>query len=164
MVDELDESVTGPPGAVRRARVIRVDGEVVHLDVGSKFESVLPLSDWRDAELPPRVGDEIPVIVEDDLDIDDRPLRVARVTIHVTPRPSGWKFVARAKPGETHPGRIVRRIKGGFLVDIGVNVLLPDEQVPDALLATPEVLIGQTGSWRITRVDVNRQLIEVAPA
>jgi small subunit ribosomal protein S1 len=164
MVAEFDESMIGPPGAIRRARVIRVDGRVVCLDIGSKFESVLPLSDWRDTELPPNVGDEIPVIIEDGLDVDDRPLRVARVTIHVVRRSSGWKFVAHAKPGDLHPGRIARRIKGGFLVDIGVNAFLPDEQVPEAMLATPEAFIGQTGSWRITKVDVKRLVIEIAPA
>jgi small subunit ribosomal protein S1 len=158
--DELAKSLARSSQEVRNARVIRIDNEFVWLDIGFKFESVLPLSSWQD-DSPPNVGDEIMVLIEDDLDVDDRPLTIARV--HVTRRHPGWRFVANAKPGDVHSGRITRRIAGGFLVNIGVNVFLPDEHLPQEMLANPEAHIGQTGDWRITKVDVKEMSIQIAP-
>ncbi|WP_020476059.1 S1 RNA-binding domain protein [Zavarzinella formosa] len=164
VADKLFESLARSVQDVRNARVVRIDNNVMWLDIGFKFESALPLSAWQDGDSPPKVGDEFPVIVEDDFEVGDRPLTVARVRVRVTKRDPGWKFVANAKPGDIHSGRVTRRIEGGFLVDIGVNVFLPDERVRPGVLSDPEAFIGWSGAWRITKVDVQQMSIEIAPA
>jgi small subunit ribosomal protein S1 len=161
--DELAESLPRSLQVVRNARVIRIDNDVVSLDIGSKFESVLALSDWREDDSPPKMGDVVSVLIEDDPDIDDRPLRIARVALHTTPAGEGRKFLKNAHPGDIHTGRIVRRIRGGFIVDIGVLAFLPEEHATGARRAGENALIGQIGCWRISKIDLERLSIEIVP-
>ncbi|MGE3804688.1 MAG: hypothetical protein AB7K24_08465 [Gemmataceae bacterium] len=152
---------------MRIALVVRVDSEHVWLDIGEKFETTLPLSDWQADEGPPVAGDDEPIFIEDDgLDVDDRPLRVTRLHhIRRDPRSNEWEtFVANSKSGDVLAGRVARRIEGGFLVNIGVNSFLPDTHAPKAMLQDPQAAIGQSNNWRIIQIDHERRHVQIAPA
>jgi hypothetical protein len=58
--DEVPDEVWGPHLSLReQAQIMKIDGDQVWLDIGSKFESVLPLSEWTDKGETPVVGDVI---------------------------------------------------------------------------------------------------------
>lgn len=161
---DLAESLAASADDIRIARIVRVDDAAAWLDIGEKFEAMLPLADWADPVALPRVGDRVVVQIVDDLAVDNRPLRVIRLEAHIIPANPGRKFFAKASPGDIHVGRITRKIKDGFLVDIGVNAFLPDEAATEAMRADVQACIGQSGSWRITRIDRDQLCIYIAPA
>ena len=81
---------------------------------------------------------------------------------------STWKITRQPRvsdfaPGATYAGKVVRRIRGGFLVWIGVNVFLPDKYVSVAAKAHPKTLVGTEGTWRVVSVDAVRKSIEIEP-
>jgi small subunit ribosomal protein S1 len=75
----------------------------------------------------------------------------------------GWNQVlGNNKEGDTVKGKVLRKIKGGLLVDIGVPVFLPASQVD--LRRSPDVgeYIGQTIEAEIIKIDAERKNIVVS--
>ena len=163
MPDEWVSLMSGHGSPViPNARIVRIEDEAAWFDIGSKFEAPIPLSDWQD-ESSPRVGDEFDVFVDDQYEVDDGPLRIVRLFDCKIPRNTDWDdIIETISPGETRIGRIARRIKGGFLVDIGVNVFLPDECATTPMLADPEAFMDQQVTCRITAIEREMRNIRVA--
>ena len=157
MPDELIAMMAGDGSLfVRDARIVRIDEHAAWIDVGSKFESSIPLSDWNSEETPPRIGDELPVVIDDDCNVSDRPLKIAHLVFTSDPIIPGWMdFGNNLRVGQLHSGQIGRLIKGGFLIDIGVNVFLPDDCATPAMLADRRAFIGDHVTCRIVEIDNN---------
>src|SRR3972149_4741370 len=116
-----------------QGRVLRVEGDVVLVDVGYKSEGIIFRSEWEEGEPLPAPGSTVKVLIEDVEDIhglvDD-----ARGMVTLSKRKAekieAWmKVIETVKEGDVVTGLVTRKIKGGLLVDIGVNVLLPARQV-----------------------------------
>ncbi|HEY4761037.1 MAG TPA: S1 RNA-binding domain-containing protein, partial [Thermoguttaceae bacterium] len=116
-----------------QGRVLRVEGDVVLVDVGYKSEGIIFRSEWEEGEPLPAPGSTVKVLIEDVEDIhglvDD-----ARGMITLSKRKAekieAWmKVIERVHEGDVVTGIVTRKIKGGLLVDIGVNVFLPASQV-----------------------------------
>src|SRR5262249_55839772 len=119
---EVNKIVTG--------KVIGIVGDEVVVDVGYKSEGVIPVNEWydegADKVVPPKPGDEIQVLldqVEDDSGAIVLSYKKAK-------RQKEWEqVIEKHKEGDVVKGTVTRKIKGGLLVNIGVNVFLPASQV-----------------------------------
>ena len=147
------------PRLVESATVVKIDDGLVWIDIGRKFESSLPISDWPTPGSQPTVGDSIAVLIEDDVEVDDRPLKIVRVFVRRTPLSRRFeRFAATANVGADVEGRIQRKIDGGFLVDIGVTAFLPLDQIERGN-STDTMIIGQTLTFRIREIDNERKSV-----
>src|SRR5712692_1832914 len=152
---ETNKIVTG--------RVINIVGDDVLVDVGYKSEGVIPLPEWYDEGLdkvvPPKPGDQIDVLldaVEDESGAIVLSYRKAR-------RQKEWEeVIAKHKEGDVVSGAVTRKIKGGLLVNIGVNVFLPASQVD--IRRPPDIAdyIGKTIECKILKIDEARRNIVVS--
>src|SRR5690242_18782165 len=111
-------------------RVLRVTGDEVWLDVGYKSEGAVELREWFDEDtgqiVPPQPGDEVPLLLEA---AEDETGAVV-LSYRKAKRQAEWEAViAKHKEGDVVSGPVTRKIKGGLLVNIGVNVFLPASQV-----------------------------------
>ena len=153
----LNQIVTG--------HVIRVEGDLVLIDVGYKSEGTIPLSEWEESEPPPEPGQEVKVLIEE---IEDG--NVARVDggmILLSKRKAekieAWmKVMQTVHEGDIVTGAVTRKIKGGLLVDIGVNVFLPASQVD--IRRPPDIgdYIGRTIQCVVLKIDEARRNIVVS--
>ena len=75
-VDELDPSIystTDESGEeadfdinkIVEGRIVRIEDDMVLVDVGFKSEGSIPLSEWDGLSEPPQVGDKVHVMIED---------------------------------------------------------------------------------------------------
>jgi small subunit ribosomal protein S1 len=152
---EVNKIITG--------RVLNVVGEEVWVDVGYKSEGIIPLPEWYDEGLdkvvPPKPGDQIDVLldaVEDESGAIVLSYRKAR-------RQKEWEdVIAKHKEGDVVSGAVTRKIKGGLLVNIGVNVFLPASQVD--IRRPPDIAdyIGKTIECKILKIDEARRNIVVS--
>ena len=136
-------------------KVIRVDDEFVVIDVGYKSEGLVPLSEWEpevaddpygdfedgfdnqpaevvEAEPPPEPGQVIRVLVENVEDVSGRHDERGMLVLSKRKAEKIEKWMAvmeKVHEGDVVTGKVTRKIKGGLLVDIGVNVFLPASQV-----------------------------------
>lgn len=148
---------------VVKGHVINVFGGDVLVDVGYKSEGVIPLQEWYDERagrvVPPRVGEEIKALldaVEDESGAVVLSYRKARWQ-------EAWEAViARHKEGGTVEGDVARKIKGGLLVNIGVNAFLPASQVDTRRPQDIGEYLGKVIECKITVIDHARRNIVVS--
>jgi small subunit ribosomal protein S1 len=146
-------------------RVIRVEGDLVLIDVGYKSEGTIPLSEWEENEPPPEPGQEVKVLIEE---IEDGNMaRVDGGMILLSKRKAekieAWmKVMQTVHEGDIVTGAVTRKIKGGLLVDIGVNVFLPASQVD--IRRPPDIgdYIGRTIQCVVLKIDEARRNIVVS--
>ncbi|MCH2398709.1 MAG: 30S ribosomal protein S1, partial [Pirellulales bacterium] len=114
-------------------RIIRIDDDSALVDVGFKSEGTIPLNEWDPHEDPPEVGQNVQVLIEemeDELGRADDPYGMVSLSKRKADKIREWQRVmSTVNEGQVITGMVKRKIKGGLLVDIGVNVFLPASQV-----------------------------------
>ncbi|HQR09190.1 MAG TPA: 30S ribosomal protein S1 [Gemmatales bacterium] len=138
------------------------DNDVV-VDVGYKSEGIIPLNEWWDEATnkitPPAVGDEVRVLLED---IDDAN-GLLMLSFRKARRQEEWERVIRQhKEGDVVQGAVTKKIKGGLLVNIGVNVFLPASQVDIRRPSDIGDYIGRDVRCKILKIDEARRNIVVS--
>mgnify|MGYP005836889089 CR=1 FL=1 len=161
--DLLDQAVGQKSGAglkfdtILKAKIVAISGNEAVLDVGLKSEGIVGLDEWDDASQV-KVGDEVEVLVED---IDETGMIV--VSKRRADRILNWKrIVETTKEGDVVKGRVLRKIKGGLLVDIGVPVFLPASQVDIRRPADVGEYIGQEIESKVLKIDTERRNIVIS--
>ncbi|NQT40180.1 MAG: S1 RNA-binding domain-containing protein, partial [Planctomycetes bacterium] len=147
-------------------KIIRVEGDHVLVDVGYKSEGVILRREWDDSEPPPEAGQLVKVLVEDVENVAGQ-LDESRGMISLSKRKAekieAWiKVMERVKEGDVVTGKATRKIKGGLLVDIGVNVFLPASQVDIRRPADIGDYIGRTIQCLVLKIDETRRNIVVS--
>ena len=147
--------------------VVRVEKEFVIVDVGYKSEGAIPLSEWEEGEEAPKPGDSVKVLVEELEDAMTLEEVQARGMIVLSKRKAAkieaWmRMMERVKEGDVVEGVVSKKIKGGLLVDIGVNVFLPASQVDIRRPADINEFIGRTIKCVILKIDEARRNIVVS--
>jgi small subunit ribosomal protein S1 len=144
-------------------RVLSVADDEVWIDVGYKSEGVIPLQEWYDEGLdkvvPPQPGEEIQVLLDA---VEDESGAIV-LSYRKAKRQKEWEqVIEKHKEGDVVSGTVTRKIKGGLLVNIGVNVFLPASQVD--IRRPPDIAdyIGKTIECKILKIDEARRNIVVS--
>lgn len=145
--------------------IIRVDDEFVLVDVGYKSEGTIARNEWEEEEEQPEAGQKIRVLVEDVEDAqghnDDRGMIV--LSKRKAEKIEKWmKVMETVHEGDVVSGEVTRKIKGGLLVDIGVNVFLPASQVDIRRPHDIGEYIGKTIECMVLKIDDARRNIVVS--
>ena len=132
--------------AVRRAAGNRVANEIIEVkvvayteqgvvvDLGGKTEGLIPASEFTETEVP-RPDPNSTIEVQRTGETKDN---FVIVSYQKVLRRRTWeKIDAQFKAKETITAKVVIRIKGGLVVDIGVRAFLPGSQVPAGPDAKP---------------------------
>jgi small subunit ribosomal protein S1 len=147
-------------------KIIRIDEEFVLVDVGYKSEGMIPRNEWEPEDPDqPEVGQVIRVLVEDVEDsqgwLDDRGMIV--LSKRKAEKIEKWmKVMETVHEGDVVSGLVTRKIKGGLLVDIGVNVFLPASQVDIRRPHDIGEYIGKTIECMVLKIDEARRNIVVS--
>ena len=149
-----------------RGRILRVDHEFVLVDVGYKSEGSIPRSEWDEDDEEPAIGQEIDVLVEE-VENDEGVTEITEGMLNLSKRKAKkireWeKVMSTVHEGDVVTGVVGRKIKGGLLVDIGVNVFLPASQVDIRRPADIGEYIGRTIQCKVLKIDEARRNIVVS--
>jgi small subunit ribosomal protein S1 len=147
-------------------RILRVEGDLVLVDVGYKSEGTIPLNEWGPEDEPPEAGQMVKVLVEEiegtDLGMEDAGMIV--LSKRKAEKIENWRRVMESvHEGDVVTGVVSRKIKGGLLVDVnGVNVFLPASQVD--IRRPPDMgdYIGRTIQCLVLKIDEARRNIVVS--
>ncbi|MBR0226398.1 MAG: 30S ribosomal protein S1 [Thermoguttaceae bacterium] len=149
-------------------RVVRVENDYVIVDVGSKSEGPIPLSEWEEDEEAPKPGDIVKVLVEETEDTMTTEDVLSRGMIVLSKRKAAkieaWnRMMEEVKEGDVVEGKVSKKIKGGLLVDIGgVHVFLPASQVDVRRPADINEFIEKPIKCVILKIDPVRRNIVVS--
>ncbi|MBQ2684365.1 MAG: 30S ribosomal protein S1 [Thermoguttaceae bacterium] len=154
------------PNEIIEGKIVRIEKEFVIVDVGYKSEGQIPISEWEEGEEAPAAGQTVKVLVEE-LEDTMTGEEAARNMILLSKRKAAkieaWvKMMEKIKEGETITGTVTKKIKGGLLVDIGVNVFLPASQVDVRRPGDIGEFIGKPIECLILKIDEARRNIVVS--
>jgi small subunit ribosomal protein S1 len=146
-------------GEIVRGRVLKIDDKEVTVDVGFKSEGVIPVEEFPDLE-GVKVGDEIEVFLEKTENQDGLVVLSKQRADFV----KVWDRVKTASDqGELVEGKLVRKIKGGVVVDLyGVEAFLPGSQIALRQVQNVDSLIGQSMEFKIIKLNKRRRNIVVS--
>jgi len=154
----LSEGQNFEIGTIVQGKVVEIVGDQVVVDVGYKSEGLVPLNEWEE-EPAPQPGDEVEVLLEG-MEDDTGEIVLSRKKAH---RMRAWEMViSKYHEGDVVTGKVTRKIKGGLLVDIGVNVFLPASQVDIRRPSDIADFIDQEIECMILKIDESRRNIVVS--
>ncbi len=142
-------------GDIYSGHVVRCNENEVVVDIGYKGEGFIKRDEFDSLdEIQP--GDPIDVLLESfDEDTGDMILSKRKAD-----RIRGWETVIKKyKLGDSVSGRVVRKIKGGLLVDIGVQVFLPASQVDVRRINDIGEFVGRDIDAKVIKIDYARRNI-----
>lgn len=149
MYEETMETVR--KGNIVEGTIIRVDPTEVLVDIGFKAEGVVPVSEFGDDE-ELAVGDKVSVYIVSRESMNGRPLLSKK---RADIQKSWEELEEKSKTSEVIEGTVVKRVKGGLIVDIhGINAFLPASQISTKTLPNLDHLVGKDYDFRI--INFNR--------
>jgi len=146
------------PGTILKGTIVSQIGNDVIVEVGLKSEGVVDAGEF---DSPDQIapGKEIDVLLED----TDSESGLILLSKRKADTIRGWETIINTKKeGDTVKGKVIRRIKGGLLVDIGVPVFLPASQVDIRKPGDISRFIGKEIESKILKIDVEGRNIVVS--
>jgi len=157
MAEQYEESIKEfEPEKIVSGRVISIANDNVIVDIGCKSEGEVPLSEF---DVPPVAGEKIEVFLET---MEDEHGEII-LSKKKADRIRGWEqLITTKKEGDVVEGKVVRKIKGGLLLDVGVPVFLPASQIDIRRTGDISDYIGQDLKAQIIKIDEARMNIVVS--
>ena len=138
--------------------VIGRAGDDVVVDVGLKSEGLINKDEFEDVSLI-EPGMKLQVLLES---LEDES-GLVQLSKRKADRLINWRrLVETHKEGDEVTGRVMRKIKGGLLVDIGVPVFLPASQVDVRRPGDIGEYIGRDVRAEILKIDEERRNIVIS--
>jgi small subunit ribosomal protein S1 len=146
------------PGTILKGKIVSQIGNDVIVEVGLKSEGIVDAGEFEDAE-EITAGKDIEVLLED-TDSEGGLILLSKLKAD---RIRGWETIINTKQkGDVVTGKVIRRIKGGLLVDIGVPVFLPASQVDIRKPGDISRFIGKEVECKILKIDVEARNIVIS--
>jgi small subunit ribosomal protein S1 len=153
-----DQATDLSPGKLIKGKVIGFAGDDVVVEVGLKSEGLIPREEFS-AMTELKIGDEVDVLLEA-LEGDDGLIELSK---RKADRQIAWqRIVDTTKEEDIVEGTVMRKIKGGLLVDIGVPVFLPASQVDVRRPHNLDEFIGRKVRAEILKIDTERRNIVIS--
>jgi small subunit ribosomal protein S1 len=146
-------------GELIKGKIVRIQGDQVILDVGFKSEGSIPKSEFNESE-EIKIGKEVEVVLESvedqegNLVLSKQRADFLRI----------WDRVVRAhETGEIIQGKILKRIKGGMVVDLmGMEAFLPGSQIDIRPIRDFDSFVGQTMDFKVVKVNIPTENVVVS--
>ncbi len=143
------------PGSIVKGTVIEVRPKEALVDIGYKSEGVISGNEFDDIKAV-KVGDQIDVLIEK---LEDKDGMVVLSKEKAEFKQNWERILTICNEGGTIAGKVKAVVKGGLLVNIGVEAFLPSSQID---VVTPKNLmqyVGNTYDFKVVKINQERQNI-----
>ncbi|HEV3419989.1 MAG TPA: 30S ribosomal protein S1 [Candidatus Acidoferrum sp.] len=160
LIDQYGEpQETASQNEIIEVKVVAYTEQGVVVDLGGKTEGLIPASEFTETEIP-RPDPNATIEVQRTGETKDN---FVIVSYQKVLRRRTWeKLDAQFKAKETLTARVVDRIKGGLVVDIGVRAFLPGSQYDLRPTQNLDGMLGQEVQVRITKLNRRRGNVVVS--
>ncbi len=154
MEEAMKQSPTGfATGQIVKGRIIEVRSKEVLVDIGYKSEGAISGNEFDDIKTV-KVGDEIDVLIER---LEDKEGNVILSKEKAEFKKNWDRILLIAGEGTTVTGKVKSAIKGGLIVNIGVEAFLPASQIDIIPPKNLTPFIGNTYEFKVVKINVERQ-------
>ena len=142
-----------------KGRIVAINGEDVLIDIGSKSDGRVSVNEFSDAS-EIAVGNEIEVFLEK---IEDREGQLVLSKKKADSMKMWDRIVDAQKDGTVVKGKCIRRIKGGFVVDLsGLSAFLPGSQIDTKPIRDYDEYVGKTMDFKVIKVNNQNENIIIS--
>jgi small subunit ribosomal protein S1 len=155
---ETPESSQHTPGTILSGRIVEITKDHVVVDVGLKSEGLVPIEEFSD---PSQVllDNEVEVLL-DQAEDDNGQIVLSREKAE---RLRQWEHILEhCEEGSIVKGRVLRKVKGGLMVDIGMEAFLPGSQIDNKRIKNLDDYIGKTYEFKILKINIERKNVVVS--
>lgn len=147
-------------GTITEGRVIDIQRDRVMVDIGYKSEGMIPVDQFSQEELATlAVNDPLQVYIEQCEDSDGNLM----LSKEKADKMKVWEDLEVAHNDEKQvQGKVISRIKGGMIVDIGVKAFLPGSQIDLTPVRDLDGLVGKTYNFKIIKINHRRGNVVVS--
>ena len=139
-------------GSIVIGRILEIQPQVVLVDIGYKSEGAIPVSEFEDEEI--EVGKEIEVLLER-LENDEGMIVLSK---EKAAHKQNWDKIAKVfHDGGLVKGKVKAVVKGGLMVNVGVEAFLPGSQID---IIPPKDLteyVGNIYEFKIVKINDERK-------
>lgn len=141
-------------GSIVTGTIQEIRPQVVLVDIGYKSEGAISISEFEDEEI--EVGDQIEVLLER-LENDEG---IVVLSKEKAAHKQNWdKIVGVYRDGGLVKGKVKSVVKGGLMVNVGVEAFLPGSQVDIIPPRDLNEYVGNVYEFKIVKVNDDRKNI-----
>jgi small subunit ribosomal protein S1 len=144
-------------GEIVKGKIIAIGTKEISIDIGFKSEGTVSADEFRDSG-DYKIGDDVEVFL-DRVEDSEGQLSLSKKKADFL---KIWERIGEIhRTGEIVTGKIVRRVKGGMVVDMmTVDAFLPGSQIDVHPVRDFDALVGQDMEFRIVKLnDVRKNVV-----
>ena len=146
-------------GELVKGKIVRIQNDNVIIDVGFKSEGSIPKNEFREDE-EIKIGNEVEVVLES---VEDQEGNLVLSKQRADFLRIWEKVVNAHETGEILQGKIIKRIKGGMVVDLmGMEAFLPGSQIDIRPIRDFDAFVGQTMDFKVVKVNIPTENVVVS--
>src|SRR3972149_7912874 len=145
-------------GQILKGRIVEITKDFVVVDVGLKSEGLVTIGEFSDpSDL--YLDNEVEVYL-DQTEGEDGQIVLSREKAQ---RQRQWEYIVNhCKEGSIVKGKVIRKVKGGLMVDIGMEAFLPGSQIDNKRIKKLDEFLGQNYDFKILKINTERKNIVVS--
>ncbi len=147
------------PGTILKGVIVDVSKDFVVVDVGLKSEGVIPVSEFANSAEDLVVGKEIELYLDQTEDEEGKVV----LSREKAARQRQWEYILNnCEEGSIVKGQIMRKVKGGLMVDIGMEAFLPGSQIDNKKIKNLDEYVGKISEFKILKINIERRNVVVS--
>jgi len=145
-------------GQIFSGTIVELTPDFVVVDVGLKSEGLIPVNEFNNPkELI--LGNEIEVFL-DRTEGEDGQIVLSREKAR---RHRQWEYIIdHCEEGSIVEGKVIRKVKGGLMVDIGMEAFLPGSQIDNKRIKNLDEYLDKSFDFKILKINIERKNIVVS--
>ncbi|MEM6911659.1 MAG: 30S ribosomal protein S1 [Verrucomicrobiota bacterium] len=144
-------------GSIVNGTILEIKSQVIIVDIGYKSEGAIHATEFEDDEI--EVGDEIEVLLEK-LENDEGMVVLSK---EKADHKQNWdKIVGVYEDGGLVKGKIKSVVKGGLIVNVGVEAFLPGSQIDIIPPKDLNEYVGKIFEFKIVKVNDDRKNLVIS--
>lgn len=152
-----DQSMMAP-GTILKGRIVEITKDHVVVDVGLKSEGIVPIAEFSDNSVL-TLDNEIEVLFDQPED-EDGQIVLSREKAE---RLRQWEYILEhCEEGSIVKGKVIRKVKGGLMVDIGMEAFLPGSQIDNKRIKNLDEYLDKTYEFKILKINIERKNVVVS--
>ncbi len=155
LLEQYDQFRQYRPGDLVEGTVVSLGEQEVLVDIGARVEGTIPATELKDAEgnFVVKDGDSVAVMVcRFNPDAQYVPLSFERARVSKV-----WDHIEEvAEKEHILQGTVIEKVKGGFIVDVGVRAFLPTSQATLKPQKDMQDLLGKKMDFSILKIQRRR--------
>ena len=145
-------------GQLLTGKIVEISKEFAVVDVGLKSEGLVPIAEFAAPE-ELALGNTVEVL----LDKTEGPDGQIVLSLEKARKHRRWEHILKSyKEGSIIKGTVARKVKGGLMVDIGIEAFLPGSQIDNKRIKNLDDFVGKSFDFKILKINIERKNIVVS--